>query len=272
MRRLSQTTIEQGFRPDEVPAGSVSMRPGAGIPGGQESIARKLLGDLVRGSAEPVIVRPVETGFEIIVGDIEYLAALRRGAKTIKVMVADLADKDALLLRLLEASRRGDLNSAEEAEIIRELNQEHGLTQQEIAMRCNKVQSTVANKMRLLKLPAEILQSLRRGEIGERHARALLKVEGTDKQNELFRRAMRMKASAAEVEAMSDLAAGAIRTKRGRGRSAKGLVRDIRIYQNSLRAVVREMKKAGLAVSCDEETSGGVWEFSVRIKTEDPSS
>lgn len=248
------------------------MRSGAGVPGGQGSVARKMLGDLVRGSAEPVLARRLQTGFEIIAGDIEYVAALRRNAKTMRVMVADLSDKDALLLRLLEGSRRGDLNPVEEAEIIRELNRDHGLTQQEIAMRCNKVQSTVANKIRLLRLPNEILESLRKGDIGERHARALLKVEGPEKQGEIFRRAMRMKASAAEVEAMSDLAAGSIRTKRGRGRSAKGVIRDIRIYQNSLRAVVREMKKAGLTVTCDEESSGGGWEFKVQVKTEDPSS
>lgn len=272
MRRLSQTIGEEAFRPQEVPAESLSMRPGSGIPGGQGSIARKMLGDLVRGTAEPVLVRPVRTGFEIIAGDIEYMAALRRGAKTMKVMIGEMTDRDALLLRLLEGSRRGDLNPVEEAEIIRELNREHGLTQQEIAMRCNKVQSTVANKVRLLRLPGEILESLRRGDIGERHARALLKVQGADKQSDLFRRAIRMKASAAEVEAMSDLAAGVIRTKRGRGRSSKGVVRDIRIYQNSLRAVVREMKKAGLAVSCDEESTGGAWEFKVQVKTEDASS
>ena len=264
---MSQT-IEQFFKPDEVPIGSLAMRPGAGIPGGQESIARKLLGDLVRGSSEPILVRAAGTGFQIIAGDIEYLAAVKRGAKSIKVMVGEIGDRDALLLRLREGSRRGDLNSVEEAEIIRELNVEYGLTQQEIAMRFGKVQSTVANKVRLLKLGAEVLDSLRRGEIGERHARALLKLDGPLKQGEVFRRAMRMRASAAEVEAMCDIAAGGLKTKRGRGRGGKGLVRDMRIYQNSLRGVVREMKKAGLSISCDEETTGSVWEFKVRVKTE----
>ena len=266
---MSQTTIEELFRPADVPLDSLTMRVGAGVPGGQESVARKLLGDLVRGSSEPVLVHPVGTGFEIIAGDIEYLAARKRGSRSMRVMVGEIDDKDALLMRLLEGSRRGDINPAEEAEIVRELNREYGLTQHEIAMRCGRVQSTVANKMRLLKLPAEVLESLRKGQIGERNARALLKLDAADKQSEVFRRAMRMRASAAEVEAMCDLMAGGTGTKRGRGRGGKGVVKDLRIYQNSLRAVVREMQKAGLPVSCDEETAGSVWEFKVKIKTED---
>jgi ParB family chromosome partitioning protein len=266
---LSQFGVSDVFRPAEVPIDSVSMRPGAGVPGGQEYVARRLLGDLVRGSSEPVLVRPIGTGFEIIAGDVEYLAARKRGSRTVKVLLGEIGDRDALLMRLLEGSRRGDLNPVEEAEIIRELNVEFGLTQQEIAMRCDRVQSTIANKMRLLKLPAEILDSLRRGDIGERHGRALLKLGEGQKQSEVFRRAMRMRASAAEVESMCDVASGAPAGRRGRGRTGKGVVRDLRIYQNSLRAVVREMRKAGLAVTCDEETSDKVWEFRVQVKTEE---
>ncbi len=266
---MSQIAVSEVFKPAEVPIDSVSMRPGAGVPGGQEYVARRLLGDLVRGSSEPVLVRSLGTGFEIIAGDVEYLAARKRGSRTIKVMVGDLDDRDALLMRLLEGSRRGDLNPVEEAEIIRELNVEFGLTQQEIAMRCDRVQSTVANKIRLLRLPAEVLDSLRRGEIGERHARALLRLGGLDKQSEVFRRAVRMHASATEVEFMCDVASGGPTSRRRRGRTGKGAVMDLRIYQNSLRAVVREMRKAGLGVTCDEESSDRVWEFRVQVKTEE---
>jgi ParB family chromosome partitioning protein len=227
------------------------------------------LGDLVRGNSDPVLVRPLGTGFEIIAGDVEFLAAKKRGNKTVKAMVGDIEDKEALLLRLLEGSRRGDLNPVEEAEIIGELRGEFGLTQQEIAMRSNRVQSTVANKIRLLKLPAEVQDSLRRGDIGERHARALLKLSEASKQSEVFRRAMRMKASAAEVESMCDLAAGSPKPRRGRRRAGKGVIRDLRIYQNSLRSVALEMSKAGLTVICDEESSENVWEFRVQVRTED---
>jgi ParB family chromosome partitioning protein len=264
---LPQTAVNDLFRPAEVAIDSVAMRAGAGVPGGQEYVTRRLLGDLVRGTSQPVLVRPVGIGYEIIAGDVEYLAARKRGSRTIKVLVGDVSGRDALLMRLLEGSRRGDLNPVEEAEIVRELNVEFGLTQQEIAMRCDRVQSTVANKMRLLKLPGDVLESLRRGEIGERHARALLKLGDAGKQSEMFRRVVRMRASAAEVESMCDVAAGVPKSGGRRGRSGKGVVKDARIYQNSLRAVVREMRKAGLRVTCDEETSDKLWEFRVQLKT-----
>ncbi len=268
---MSLVSVTEVFKLAELPVDALAMRPGAGVPGGQEYIARRLLGDLVRGSSDPVLVRPRDAGFEIIAGDVEYLAAKKRGSRTVKAMVGEIDDKDALLLRLLEGARRGDLNPVEEAEIIRELNAEYGLTQQEIAMRSDKVQSTVANKIRLLKLPKEVLDSLRRGEIGERHARALLKLGSAEKQSEIFRRAIRMKASAAEVESMCDVAVGGARPRHGRGKTGKGIIKDLRIYQNSLRAVVREMKKAGLTVSCDEESSENVWEFKLQVRTEDSS-
>lgn len=255
--------------PVDLPIESLSMRKGAGVPGGQEYVARRLLGDLVRGSSDPVLVRRVGDLFEVIAGDVEYLAAKKRGSSTVRVLVGEVSDKDALLLRLLEGGKRGDLNPIEEAEIIQELRSEYGLTQQEIAMRCNRVQSTIANKLRLLRLPEEIRESLRKGEIGERHGRALLKLGDPAKQMQIWRRATRMKASAAEVEAMCDLAAGTPKKPRERRKPGKGIIKDMRIYQNSLRSVVREMTKAGLAVSCDEESTDYTWEFKVQVRTED---
>lgn len=262
-------TVMDLFKQVDLPVEALYMRPGAGVPGGQEYVTRRLLGDLVRGNSEPVLVRPVGAGFEIVAGDVEYLAAKKRGSTTVKAMVGGIGDKEALLLRLLEGGRRGDLNPIEEAEILCELRGEYGLTQQEIAMRCNRVQSTVANKIRLLKLPEEVREALRRGDIGERHARALLKIGDPVRQVEIYKRALRMKASAAEVESMCDVASGATHSKRGRRKSGKGIIKDLRIYQNSLRSVVREMSKAGLTVRCDEKASESAWEFEVQVKTED---
>lgn len=269
---MSRAGVDDTFQSIEVPVGSVSLRPGASVPKVEETVARRMLGDLVRGTSEPIVVRAVTGGYEVVAGDAAYLAALKRGAKMVKVEVCELDDRDALLFRLREGSRRGELNVVEEAVMLRELNREYGMTQHEIALRCDKTQSTIANKMRLLNLPEEVLNALRRGDIGERHARALLKLAGSGKQSErqleVFRRVMRTGASAAEVEAMCDLYsgnAGRSRRTRRRGRGAKGVVKDIRIYQNSLRAVATEMKKAGLIISFDEEVTESTWEFKVRV-------
>lgn len=246
----------------EVAVEAVRMRSGAYVPGGIEAISRKVLKDLVRGTQAPVLVRPLGDGFEVIAGDMDLLAASRQGHEKVRVQVVDLGDREALLLRLLEGNIRGDLNVAEEAEIIRDLNQEHGLTQHEIAIRCDRVQSTIANKLRLLKLPEEVLRSLRYGEIGERHARALLKVPDEDKLLTIFRKCLKSRLSASDVESMCAAAAGA-KARPRQSRSRRGAVKDPRIYQNALRSVVREMQKAGLSAICEEDGGDNRWEFKV---------
>lgn len=268
---MSQALTLDKFRPSEVMVEQITLRPGAVVPGGNDSVSRKLLQNLVRGASEPILVRRLGEKLEIVAGDLEYLVAVKRGSTSVKVMVADLYDREALLIRLMEGARREEINPLEEAEIIWTLNREYGMTQQEIAMRCGRVQSTIANKMRLLKLPKEILAALRTGEIGERHARALLKVEDPDKQIEIFRRGLRSRASAQEMESMCALASGPAKGKRGRKKIGMGVVKDIRIYQNGLRKVVREMLKAGLSVAYEEENVENGWEFRVFVKPEGES-
>lgn len=259
---MARGALADKFEVKEIPVESIQMRSGAYVPGGAESVSRKVLKDLVRGTRAPIFVRPVGKGYEVIAGDIEFLAARGQGAGTLEVQVAELDDRDALLMRLLEGCSRGDVNVAEEAEIIRDLNREYGLTQHEIAVRCDRVQSTVANKLRLLKLPQEVLQSLRHGEIGERHARALLKVPNADKQMAIFRRCLKSRMSATDMESMCTAAAGASSRARVK-KSHRGVVKDPRIYQNALRSVVREMQKAGLSAFCEEDSADDRWEFKV---------
>jgi ParB family chromosome partitioning protein len=268
---MSQALTLDKFQPSEVTVDEIALRPGSMVPGGTDLISRKLLQNLVRGTSEPILARRLGDRLEIVAGDLEYLVAVKRGSKSVKVMVAELDDREALLMRLTEGPRRGDVNPIEEAEIIQTLNKEYGMTQQEIAMRGGRVQSTIANKMRLLRLPQEIVSAIRTGEIGERHARALLKVGDPEKQIEIFKRGLRTRASAQEMETMCSLASGPGKRNRGRKKSGLGVVKDIRIYQNGLRRVVREMLKAGLSVAYEEENVENGWEFRVLVKPEGES-
>ena len=254
----------------EVGVSELVMRPGAGVPGGSPSVSRRILQNLVRGSSEPIIARRIGDKWEIIAGDLEYLAALRRGTRVVTIVVEDLDDREAILRRLLEGRRRGELNPLEEAQLCRALNLEYGMTQQEIAMRTGLVQSTVANKQRLLRLPIEVQEALKDGRIGQRHARALLKVRDPDRQIGIYRRAIQSGSSAHEVEEMCSAATpGSARRARYPKRGPKGVVRDIRIYQNGLRSVVKEMQKAGLKVTCDEASDDVQWSFRVLVSSEE---
>ena len=252
-------TLFDKFPVRQMPVSSIDMREGAYVPGGIRSISKRALKDLASGDRAPILVRPLGDRYQLIAGDNEFLAALGRGQESIQVYVCNVSDMDALLMRLREAGQRQDLNPIEEAEIILALNKDYGMTQQEIAVRCGKVQSTMANKLRLLNLPAEIVETLRTGGIGERHARALLKIKDTNKLMKLFQRCQRSKLSATEIEAICKIQAGG--RKEMPNRSHLGVVKDPRIYQNALRSVVWQMQKAGLDAVCDEDSAHGKWEF-----------
>jgi ParB family chromosome partitioning protein len=261
---MSLSPLSDKFHWERLSVQKIKLRDGSQLPGGQQAVTRKILRDLVGAERDPILVIPFGDMFQVIAGDIEYLAAVGRGETIIDVQVGDVSDQEALLIRLSQAGKRGDVNAVEEAEMFRELNLEYGMTQQEIAMRCGRVQSTVANKMRLLKLPSEVLDHLRAGNIGERHARALLKLKDENAQIEMLNRCLKRGLSASEVEDLCTNISG--RIMRRRGRVKKGIVKDFRIYKNTLRSVVKEMRKAGLDVVCDEESDDNSWEFRILLK------
>jgi len=250
----------------DVPLDALSLRKGASLPS-EEDLSRKLLRELAGEAADPILVRKIGHGFEIVAGDTGYALAKRRGQDRVTVVLADMDDEKALLTRLSEGARRGDLNPVEEAEMLRELTSEYGLTQQQVAIRCGWKQSTVANKIRLLKLSSEVLEALRNGQIGERHARALLRVQDRERQLELFQRCVKMKLTAEEVERICQ--ATGSESKRDRRRGQKKVFKDMRIFQNALRKVVFEMRKAGLEASCREESLDECWEFRVTVRIGD---
>jgi ParB family transcriptional regulator, chromosome partitioning protein len=128
------------------------------------------------GLLEPLVVRRlVNTDqFEIIAGERRWRAAQKAGLREVLVVVRDVSSKDAFELALIENVQREDLDAIEFAEALQRLIDEHGYTQDSLAQRVGKDRSTVANALRLLKLPADVRERVVSGELSEGHARALL--------------------------------------------------------------------------------------------------
>jgi len=127
------------------------------------------------GVLEPVIVRPTADGaFELVAGERRFRAAVQAGLRKIPAVARALNDKQSLEIAIIENVQREDINSVECAFAYKRLMDEFGLTQEDVAERVGKKRSTIANTLRLLNLPSEILDSLDKGEITEGHARALL--------------------------------------------------------------------------------------------------
>ncbi len=131
------------------------------------------------GVLQPVLLRRVAIdNYELIAGERRFRAAETVGLKSIPALVKEYGDSQMLEVALIENVQREDISPVEAAFAFRRLGAEFGMTQQAIAKRVGKAQSTIANTLRLLSLPEPILESLQRGEITEGHARTLLQIEG----------------------------------------------------------------------------------------------
>lgn len=127
------------------------------------------------GVIQPILVRPVAGSvYQIVAGERRWRAARMAGLQEVPVVIREMSDEDAAVFALIENLQREDLNPVEEAEGIRSLIEEFGMTQEEAADRVGKSRTAVTNTLRLLKLPANILSMVAQGKITAGHARALI--------------------------------------------------------------------------------------------------
>lgn len=127
-----------------------------------------------QGIIQPLIVRPKNDGFELIAGERRWRAAMRAGLSHVPVVVRDADDHEAMQIALVENLQREDLNSIEEANGYRRLQEEFHWSQEEMAEKVGKSRPTIANSMRLLTLPSEVQQEVVSGHLPAGQARALL--------------------------------------------------------------------------------------------------
>ena len=129
-----------------------------------------------KGLLLPLIVRRAHEGYVLVAGERRWRAAQKAGLRELPAMVREVTEKEAFELALIENIQREDLNPLEEAEAYKRLIEEHGLTQEELAGRVHKERSTIANALRLLRLPDSIKQAIVAGQLSMGHARALLAI------------------------------------------------------------------------------------------------
>ncbi|AKU92863.1 Chromosome (plasmid) partitioning protein ParB [Vulgatibacter incomptus] len=127
-----------------------------------------------KGVIQPILVRRDGDQYRIIAGERRWRASQRAGMKFVPALVKEVTERQAFELALIENIQREDLNAVEEAEAYRRLIDEHGLTQEGCAERVGKDRSSIANSLRLLRLPDDIKEALTEGELNMGHARALL--------------------------------------------------------------------------------------------------
>ena len=157
-----------------------------------------------KGVLQPVIVsRTGDGAFNLIAGERRWRASVLAGLKKIPALIKNVASKDSLEIALIENIQREDLNPIETAEAFNRLVKDFELTQEELAAKVGKERATVANYLRLLKLPDEIKTMLYNGSLSMGHARALLSVEGKTHQVETARKIVRGRLSVRETELLA---------------------------------------------------------------------
>jgi len=154
-----------------------------------------------QGVIQPLVVTPEGDGYAIIAGERRWRAARKAGLETVPVVVREVADDRELLeLALVENLQRSDLNPVEEAEAYAALQDKFGLSQETVATRVGKARTTVTNALRLLRLPEEVRELLREGQLTAGQARPLLGLATPEEQILLAERAVREGLSARDLE------------------------------------------------------------------------
>lgn len=188
---------------EEIPIGAIE--PNANQPRRQfdpEALAELVASIAKHGIVQPVIVRPKESGYELIAGERRWRAAKEAGLAAIPSLIKRSDDSESLQIALVENIQREDLNALEEALAYKSLVEEFGLTQAELAGLIGKNRTTVANTLRLLNLSEEVKKLILTGGLSSGHARALLSLEVAEEQIKLAHRVLAEGLSVRQTESL----------------------------------------------------------------------
>ncbi len=171
-----------------------------------EEDALEELADSIRvhGVLSPILVRPLSGGkYEIIAGERRWRASQLAGLKNVPVTIRSVAGQESLELAIIENVQREDISAYEAALAYKQLIDEFGLTQEDVGLRVGKTRTAISNLIRLLRLPTKILDGLQEGLISEGHARALLSVDGEQKQLQAYELIIKNGLSVRDVEKLA---------------------------------------------------------------------
>ena len=214
------------------------------------------------GILQPVLVTREGDRYRILAGERRVRAARQAGLTEVPVVVREgVTDRDHLLLALIENVQRRDLTVLEEAEAYRHLREDFGLTQEDVAERVGKDRTTIANALRLLKLPASVREALESGALTAGHARALLALSSSADQESLAKEIARRGLSVRAVEArVTALAKGGSKKRKTRTVDADTRDAELRLARAlGTKVEIRRKKRGGevrIAFYSEEELIG----------------
>ncbi len=215
------------------------------------------------GMLQPINVRKTGNGeFELISGERRLRAARMIGLTKIPCIVMNVNDTQSALFALIENIQRENLHFFEEAVAIEKLMTDYGLTQEEISKRLGKAQSTLSNKLRLLRLPEEMRDRITYANLTERHTRALLTLPDNLTRGRILDIVIERHLTVAETEKLiNDIK----RRKKNKNRPQFKTHKDMRIFLNTLNHAVDVIRKAGIEADTAKSETDEYFEYVIRI-------
>lgn len=237
-----------------LPVGSLSRNPHQPRRVFDEQALNELCESIRRyGVITPLTVRRTGGGYELVAGERRLRASIMAGLEAVPCYIVSAEEEDSALMALVENLQRRDLDFFEEALGLQRLTELYGMTQQQAAERVGKTQSAVANKLRLLKLAPETVALVREHGLTERHARTLLRLTDPEAQAQAAAEIARRGLNVEQAEAWVDrLLCGKKQPPAGR---RKVLVRDVRLFLNTVNRAVALMQSAGVGAEIDRKDS-----------------
>ncbi len=218
------------------------------------------------GVLQPLLVSPAEDGRYMLIAGERRLRASRMAKLTeVPVIISEYTSQQIAEIALIENLQREDLHYLEEAEGYEQLMEQFHLTQEAMAARVGKKQSTIANKLRLLRLSPTVRKVLVDAVLSERHARALLKLPDDTRRLEALEVIIAKKYSVRQTE---EYIAKLLDAKQPEKQRRMVIVNDVRIYLNSIKQVVGAIKDVGIPVSMEQTMEGDEVVVSLRIKNQ----
>ncbi len=220
------------------------------------------------GMLQPIIVTAEANGYSIVAGERRFMACKLLNWQEIPAIIRDYRDSSLAAVALIENLQRENLNIIEEAKGYKRLIEEFELTQEVLAQRLGKSQSSIANKIRLLKLPQEIKSLIGEGKLTERHARTLLKLDSPEKQQQAAQFIIENNLNVSDAEKLVNELGQQKQRHEEKGRR-KMVVRDLRIFLNTIKQAVHVIRQAGLNPSFEEQEKEDCWEIYIRLPKKD---
>ena len=275
-KTVKQPTPVQEPEPErtllELPTGSIRPNPNQPRKTFHDEALEELAESIKQvGVIQPLVVRSMEDGYELVAGERRLRACKLLGLETVPCLVQrEVYEEESAMMALIENLQRENLHYLEEAECYAALLEQYGLTQEELAQRVGKSQSAIANKLRVLRLSPQVKQAMTQARMTERHARTLLRIREEEVQLSIIEKVKQKGLSVKDTEKLVEKTLDKQYDDKTPGAAPRPkmlrYLRDFRLFINTLNTAVKMLEEAGMQVEMQQQELPDGIDVTIRVR------